>query len=105
MGTLNSRLALHQDLVDILGTKHVYFQPPESVKLEYPCIIYSRSNMLNKHADNKIYKQDTGYEVIVVDKNPDSSIVEAVAKYRNARFNRHYVSNNLNHDVFTIYYK
>lgn len=104
MATLNRRLVLHQELVSILGKTNVYYQPPESIKLEYPCIIYSRSNIKSTFANNDIYKQDDSYEVIVLDKNPDSEIVDKISKFNNAKFNRHYVSNNINHDVFTIYY-
>lgn len=102
---MNSRLELHEILADILGSRNVYFQPPESVKIEYPAIIYSRSDIDNTFADNNVYLQNHRYQVIVVDKDPDSVIVDAVSKYPTARFDRHYTSDNLNHDVFTVFYK
>ena len=89
---------------EILGSGNVYFQPPASVKMQYPAIVYSRSNIDNAHADNSVYKQEYAYEITVIDRNPDSEIVKKVSRLPRCRFNRHYPSDNLNHDVFTIYY-
>jgi len=102
---MDSRLEFHEILADILGSRNVYFQPPESLKLEYPAIIYSRNNIENRFADNDVYLQNHRYQVIVVDKDPDSIFVEAVSKLPTSRFDRHYTSDNLNHDVFTVFYK
>ena len=34
------RLILHDELITLLGSSNVYFQPPTSIKMNYPCIIY-----------------------------------------------------------------
>lgn len=73
--------------------------------MNYPCIIYSRSDIDNLPADNIPYLLNHSYQVIVVDADPDSEIVDRVATFPQSRYNRHYVADNLNHDVFTIYYK
>lgn len=99
-----SRLELHEELVSILGSRYVYFQPPESIKMTYPCIVYERSGIPTRYADNNVYHQVVQYTVTVVDKDPDSEIVERMSKFKNARFGRHYVSDGLNHDTFTVYY-
>lgn len=101
---MNKRTELHELLCDILGSRHVYFQPPESVKMVYPAIIYTRNRIDNTHADDDVYLSDVSYAVTVIDKNPDSEIVEKISKLRNCRFDRHFASENLNHDVFTIFY-
>lgn len=99
------RLELHKILCEILGSRNVYYQPPESVKMEYPAIVYSRDGIDNTFAENSVYKQDHQYQIIVIDKDPDSEIVAAVSKMPMCRFVRHYEADNLNHDVFGIYYK
>lgn len=101
---MNRRLELHEVLCDILGSRNVYYQPPESVKMKYPAIRYSRSDVENNFANNKVYMQSHEYEVIVIDRNPDSDIVDKVSSLPRCRFNRHYTADNLNHDVFTLYY-
>ena len=102
---MSSRLELHEILCDILGSRNVYYQPPESVKMQYPAIVYSRSNINNAFADNDVYRQSRAYTITVIDFDPDSSIVSAVSKLPRCRFDRHYAYNNLNHDVFTLYFK
>lgn len=91
-------------LEDILGSRNVYYQPPSSIKLNYPAIIYSRSDIPNRFADDKVYKQDRVYELTVIDYNPDSEIVSKVSQLPMCRFSRHFTSDNLNHDVFILYY-
>lgn len=99
-----SREELHQVLKDILGSANVYYQPPENIKMNYPAIVYARSDIRNDFADNGVYRQSHSYAVTVIDKNPDSEIVEKVSALPMCRFNRHFTSENLNHDVFTLYY-
>lgn len=88
----------------ILESPNVYFQPPESKKLEYDCIVYSVSDRRNRHASNNAYKHDIAYEVVVIYKNPDSELPGKIAKLPLCDFSRHYTSDNLNHDVFTLYW-
>lgn len=101
---MQNRIILHQKLVDILGSRYVYFQPPETIKMHYPCIVYERSDISNTHADDDIYIQPRQYRVTVIDEDPDSEIVTKMSKFRTARFINHQVVDNLNHDTFNIYY-
>lgn len=100
---MNTRLEFHEKLCNIIGSRNVYFQPPESVKMEYPAIVYSRENIENRHANDSVYAQSPVYSLIVIDEDPDSDIVDKVSRLPMCRFDRHYASENLNHDVFTIY--
>ena len=97
-----SRLELHALLRSIVP--NVYYQPPPSVRMNYPAIVYSRKNIDNTFANDSVYKQDHFYELIVIDKNPDSVYVETISKLPKCNYDRHYTADNLNHDVFTMYY-
>ncbi len=99
-----SRLELQTLLETILGSRNVYYQPPESVKMSYPAIVYSRSKIGNIHANDLPYLQLHAYSVIVIDKDPDSEFVDAISVLPYCEHVRHYTSDNLNHDVFTLYY-
>ena len=101
---MSKRLELHDILCDILGSREAYFQPPESVRMTYPAIVYSRSGLPNTFADNIVYKQDEAYEIIVIDKDPDSKLVEKISKLPKCSWIRNYKSDGLNHDVFNLYY-
>ncbi len=97
------RVTLQSNLENILGSRHVYFQPPATVKMSYPAIVYCRKNIENTYANNTVYRQDIQYEIVVIDPDPDSEIVRKISLMPKCKFNRHYVADNLNHDVFTLY--
>lgn len=99
-----TRIDLQNVLEELLGSRNVYYQPPESLKMSYPAIVYSRKTIDNSYANNSVYKQNYAYEITVIDKNPDGEIVNKVSKLPTCRFDRHFKSDNLNHDVFTLYY-
>lgn len=101
---MGKRLDLQAMLEELLGSEEVYFQPPASVKMQYPAIVYSRSNIVNEHADDSVYRQLPAYEVTVIDRDPDSEIVFKVSRLPYCRFDRHYTADNLNHDTFTLHY-
>ena len=82
----------------------MYFQPPSSVSMKYPAIVYSLNDVVNNHANNSVYSQSIAYTVTVIDKNPDSEYVKKVSKLPLCSFDRHYTANNLNHDVYTLYF-
>lgn len=106
---MNSRLELHEILCDILdmqepnGDRHVYFDPPESIKMHYPAIRYVRKNIDKIHANNKAYKNRKAYEVILIDSNPDSEFIDKLLQLEYCSYDRHYKADKLNHDIFTIY--
>ena len=102
--SIRNREELHEALCSILGNRHVYFQPPESVRIVYPAIVYERSNIKGCHANNEVYSSTHHYSLTVIDPNPDSEIVENVAKLPKCRFDRHFATEGLNHDIFTIFY-
>ena len=85
-------------------TNNVYFQPPEDISLQYPCIIYSRTYGDTQFANDKPYSLRTRYQVMVLDQNPDSEIPGKVALLPTCVFDRHYVKDNVNHDVYKLYY-
>lgn len=98
------RLQLQTLLESLLGSTNVYFQPPATVKMQYPCIVYHRDNADTKFADNGPYRLTKKYQVTVIDRNPDSLIPDRVATLPLCTYNRWFSADNLNHDVFTLYY-
>lgn len=99
-----SRLKLHDELVKILGSNNVYFQPPSS-GLKYPCIKYSVSGADIKHANNGKHTIMKRYELILIDLNPDSVFFDPILDhFQYCSFDRAYPADGLNHFVFSIYY-
>lgn len=98
------RLELQEKLEELLGSRNVYYQPPETIKMEYPAIVYSKSDIESRHADDTVYSSMTSYEVIVIDRRPDNPVIEELMKLRYCSFARNYKSDNLEHDVLRLYY-
>ena len=99
------RLQLHEELCKILGTRNVYFQPPESVKLKYDCIVYSVNNREDLRADDIHYRNLVRYEVILMYRDPDSELPEALLNcFTRISHQRHFTSDNVHHDVYTLFY-
>ena len=83
---------------------HVYFQPPTNVQMQYPCIVYKRDYAQTRFADNSPYSHTKRYMVTVIDRDPDSAIPDKVAALPMCIFNRFYTADNLNHDVFNLFF-
>jgi hypothetical protein len=98
-----SRLQLQSELEELLGSRNVYFQPPASVKMQYPAIRFRLNDIEKDHADDGVYRGLKSYELILIDPNPDSIYVDKIIQLPYCRFDRHYPADNLNHYVFTLY--
>lgn len=101
---MGQRLDLQAILEALLGTDKVYFQPPKSIQMSYPCIVYKRDKIKTEFADNGPYSLDVRYLVTVIDRNPDSAIPIKVAKLPKCIYDRSFPADDLNHDVFILYF-
>lgn len=98
------RLELHDILVGLLGSGNVYFQPPSTVQMEYPCIVYGRDDAETEFADNQPYGVKVRYKVTVIDRNPDSGIPMKVAHLPTSTFVTWFTTDQLNHDVYQLFF-
>ena len=99
-----TRLTLQSTLEGLLGSRNVYYQPPETLKMEYPCIRYSMSRHLDIYANNSKYLTSKVYDLVVISKKPDNPVIDEILKLPYTEFDRHYVVDGLNHDIITIYW-
>jgi hypothetical protein len=83
---------------------HVYFQPGPTTTMEYPAIVYRRDPADTKYANNKPYRVTKHYEVTLIARSPDEDIWQGLAGFESATHDRFFVNDELNHDVFSIYY-
>lgn len=93
-----------QTLFNSLGPEKVYFQAPSQDQMEFPCIVYAIDSEDTKFADNNPYNRTLGYQVTVIDRNPDSEIVGKVASLPMSSFRRFFVVDGLNHFVYNLYF-
>lgn len=101
------REALHDILCNIPGVSKVYYQPPASISLKYPCLLYDFSNYTTIYADNiRIYNWPE-YTLTLVDKDPESIIHKRIMDLHGnqgcyVRFDRFYTADNLNHWSYNL---
>lgn len=98
------RLELQALLVNLLGSTNVYFQPPPSIQMKYPAIVYKRDGRDTIYANDQPYGHKKRYLVTVIDPNPDSLIPDKIAQLPLCRFDRFYTADNLNHDVYRLFF-
>lgn len=99
------RLELHEELKAVLNSSYVYFQPPESVKMRYPAVVYELQRIETRHADDEIYRMHDCYSVTYITNDPDSPIPhDLLRRFQYIRFDRAFRSDNLYHYTYTLYY-
>ena len=102
---MGQRLELQSLLEEIAGDGgHVYFQPPANVQMQYPCIVYNRDRAVTQFADDNPYRYTKRYQVTVIDRDPDSEVPDKVAYLPTCTHSRFFTADNLNHDVFNLYF-
>lgn len=99
-----SRLELQKKLEELLESENVYYQPPESKKMSYPAIRYSLDDIETNYANDNPYSLSKKYVVIVIDRLPDNPVIKKILSLPMSSYSRHYVSDNLNHDVIELYF-
>lgn len=99
------RVTLHEELCELLGSRNVYFQSPESVKMSYDAIRYALGGKDVKRADNRAHKITNKYDGVVITRDPDTTIPDKmIDHFEMCSFGRPYTADNLNHYPFTLYY-
>lgn len=83
---------------------NVYFQPPPNVQMIYPAITYERARADSLFADNAAYRITKQYQLTMITRDPDAIAWQALASLPMCTHERFYVADNLNHDVFNIYF-
>ncbi len=97
------RLQIQTILEEVLGSKNVYFQPPASISMKYPCIVYGYDNDSSVHADSVRYLVRDRYSVTLITKDAyPSAILEELESLPYCAFSRKYSSDNLNHFSFNL---
>ena len=101
---MGDRLDLQAKFEEILESRNVYFQPPASLLMQYPAIRYELKDFQNKSANNSsVYISSTGYECVLIMKEPDTKYLPKIFQIPYCKFGRYYRADNLHHYTFTIY--
>lgn len=82
---------------------NVYFQPGATIKISYPCIIYTLDAIDVLYADNGSYCLHDRYTVLYITRDPDDENIRKLLRLRLCKFDRSYASDNLHHYSYTVY--
>lgn len=105
MGQNDRRLELHEIFCEVLGSRNVYFQPPNGAKLNYPCIIYKRDSANAEYADDRTYIFTQQYSVTCISPKQTNDIYEKlIERLPMIRYIRGYTVDNLSHDILNLFY-
>lgn len=99
-----SRLELQSKFEELLNSKNVYYNPPESKKMEYDAIRYIKKDIESRYANDAAYSLLDCYEITVIARKPDHPIIKELMRLPYCSYDRHYRADNLYHDVLTLYY-
>jgi hypothetical protein len=72
--------------------------------MRYPCIVYKRDDEDTEFADGRPYKKMRRYQVTSIDRDPDSDIPRKISDLPMCVFDRYYPADNLNHDVYKLFF-
>lgn len=98
-------MLLHEMLINLHpDVQAVYFQPPNGLKMQYPCIVYERDDANTIYADNKPLITNNRYLITIIDRNPESGISKVLETWPLCSFSRSFAGDNLNHDVYNLYF-
>ena len=102
---MNSRIDLQNKLEAVLGSRNVYFQPPESLKINYPAFVYELADIMTDSADNRNYIRNHRYTLTLIHKNPDNELKDTILdEFTHISFDREYPADGLHHYVYDLYY-
>lgn len=99
-----NRLELQSKLEELLGSRNVYYQPPESVMMSYPAIQYELGEPEVKYANDKRYFNMKCYDLTVISRLPEPEVVDKILELPFTSISKPYVADNLNHYPIKIYY-
>ena len=103
MTSTDRRLKLSARLHEMFPSINIYYDPLESVRMEYPAIVYKREKIDTMEANNKHYIVYDRYTITDIRKNADDEVLDALDGMPNTYHERPFIKDDLHHDTFTTY--
>jgi len=103
---MGSRLDLQAILEGILGTRKVYFQPKTNTTIDYSSgvIIYHRDWAMTQFATNRPYRHVLRYQVDYISPKQNETVLKALLDLPMCIYDRFHTADDLNHDVFKLFF-
>lgn len=98
-----TRIDLQNTLEEILGSRNVYFQPPPSIRMKYPAIVYELDRVNGPKADDRLYLKRHRYAIKYISRDPDNTVIDQLLELPYCNFDRRFIVDNLYHDCFDLH--
>ena len=99
---MDKRLKLSEMLHEVFPSNNIYFQPPPTKQMKFPCIVYEFANYNTTFADNKPYQVNRQFRFTYIDSNPDTDMPDKLIQLPHTVGERAYISDNMYHYPFRI---
>lgn len=84
-------------------TPNVYYQPPSSKTLQYPCIVFSRENVDQTYANDKIYFLRQNWQIKCISTDSEWDVPKRLLESMQfIEFDRTYPADNLYHTILNL---
>lgn len=94
-----------QKTLQEIGVKNVYIDPPENIKMKYPCMRVRLNTGRSRYASNKVHIFTPSWEMIYIGYEPDEEMIPKIMHaFPQVSYTRHYTADNLHHNSFILYY-
>lgn len=100
---MDNRLSLHEELLQFV--ENVYYQPPDNIRMSYPCIVYHKTGWSNRSGNNDHYIKNQQWTITLIDTDPDSLTAEDIEKhFEYCSIQQYFKKDNLSHTTLRLYY-
>ena len=98
-----------EQIRDILYTitENVYYDPPTSIQMKFPCFRFTMNNTDSKYADNLSYLRTKRWAITFITRDVeelDDVINQMLIKFKYCTHETTFKADNLNHAVFNLYF-
>ena len=99
---MDHRPELQTILENIEGVKKVYFDPPVTTNMEYPCIRFSLNTRNKLNANDRPYIKGESYIITFITRDVVSGtkVLDQLEDLQYIEFSRPYVTDGLHHYVY-----
>lgn len=102
---MGRRIDLQYELIALLNTNNIYYQPPENLKIKYPCVVYFKDSIDINRANDQSYLMKKRYELTIISEKVDCEYIDKILNYFSySSFGQHYIADGLHHDTISLYY-
>ena len=80
----------------------LFYNPTSNTTLTYPCILYKRTGIRQRHADNICYHSHEVYQVTIIDKRVGTPILPQLLENQYCVYENEFIVDNMHQTILKI---